>query len=1118
MKRLYTSKRNPCPICANHHGCAIREDDLIECLRSTSQHDAPQGYRFIKLLRNGMGGLFGLASDQRSEPHQNQIDRQQQKKKAAADRARGALPVAELDRAIRKLHKHFGLGSQHKQNLRDRHLTDAQIDAGLFFSVWPDQELPPGIPANLPGVTRRGDKFYAAGSGYTCPSFDPEGRVNGWQIRYDDPEKAGGKYKWPVSPHLPNGELPITVARPLGGVIRPGVRLVEGFLKPYIAAQKLGQICIGSPNGQFANSPEQTLAALEAYSVDRRVILVPDGGDVRNPQVMQRWAGQIKWLQEQGYTVSVEWWGQRDKSHLDVDELNGTEAIAHIAPEEFLALGGQGTPSQTAPTDRLIGQVEWELKHGFGKRLRERIKQTLEGFKGFGTPPAPEPPPKEAPDRTFQEAKQRLSTWQDAVKQGHKYILDASPPGLGKSHAAGIAVPEGFEVERLWYLLKDHRNPTTGVVESNYVDLPARHSGLVIDDSRKTPNGTPFLRHPKPGEEPDTKGNCPKTDLFRQFRAKNLNVEASESSPICQTCKLAHLCKSGSGEKYGATFRGARKDALGADRIRAHPDSMPQVFDYKASGVVWDEVGTQLKTMDSVTVTLADFDQVWAELEGKAPDLHQTLKLLRLASRPLLTGELKQPYHGWGDAAIRAMLPEKPDNLTEIIGELETILRPDLEFLKEQPDSVSVGQGVSKAQQKAANSYFKKKAHQEFSEGFQKLALNWLVPFLKVWNGERGAFRCERKELTIFTRSDRHAAIAKAAKFNIFLDATIDREQLALLLDVDPSEIYVVGQETPNHENLKILQITGLGKLGKGRSELKKQQVAALRKGLRERYPGVIFADWKCHAEEGDGQWFVNLRGSNEFQNAPAMAVFGVPYQNIGYLQALYQALTGDYAPLDKENPHEGLQQFVEAHTQAEVEQSVGRLRSHLRPNEQLTFIFVADYDLSFLDLPVEQVEAFQIAPEAGTPAQITRWKILEAVRQLRGQGEKVTQQAIASLADISQPAIAKIATNFGGWKRLSKILLALLDPFYSGSNNFSELIDEERWTAQTYLPCLLDESQEAAVRDIGTIIQIYGVAAFLRILTAATPHTQARLLALVIRALPANFQCELVALIEGAG
>jgi hypothetical protein len=248
------------------------------------------------------------------------------------------------------------------------------------------------------------------------------------------------------------------------------------------------------------------------------------------------------------------------------------------------------------------------------------------------------------------------------------------------------------------------------------------------------------------------------------------------------------------------------------------------------------------------------------------------------------------------------------------------------------------------------------------------------------------------------------------------------------------------------------------------------------------------------------------------------MAVCGIPYQNVGHLQALYQTLTGDYAPLDKENPHEGLQQFLEAHTQAEIEQSVGRLRSHRRPDENLTFIFIGDYDLGFLRGEVDQIEAFQIAPEAGTAAQITRWKILEAVRQLQDKGEKLTQQAIAARANISQPLIAKIASQFGGWKRLSKILLALLDPFYSGSNNFSELTDEEKWIAQTYLPCLLDESQEAAVRDIATAVQVYGISAFLRILSVATPHTQARLLTLVIQALPANFQCELLVLVEGAG
>jgi hypothetical protein len=188
----------------------------------------------------------------------------------------------------------------------------------------------------------------------------------------------------------------------------------------------------------------------------------------------------------------------------------------------------------------------------------------------------------------------------------------------------------------------------------------------------------------------------------------------------------------------------------------------------------------------------------------------------------------------------------------------------------------------------------------------------------------------------------------------------------------------------------------------------------------------------------------------------------------------------------------------------------VGRLRAHIRPNEQLTFIFVGDYDLSFLELPVEQIEAFQICPEAGTPAQLTRWKILEAMRSLQNQGEKVTQQAIASLANVSQPLISQIALDFGGWKALRKILLALLDPPYSDSNNFPELSDEERWMAQTYLPGLLDETPEVAAEEVGLLIHTYGLSAFLPVLIAATPQTQARLLGLILRALPIKLQLEL--------
>lgn len=1127
MKRLYTSKRNLCPVCGNHHGCAIREDNLIECLRSTSKNDTPQGYRFIKPLRNGMGGLFALAEGDRPiEPRHQK--RQQQAHKAAAERTKSAIPVPGIDRAIRKLHRYFGLGSKHRQELRARGLTDTLIDAVPFFSVYPNQELPPGIPANLPGVTRRGDKLYAAGSGYVCPSFDLECRINGWQIRYDNPDFVGSKYRWPTKPHLPSGELPITVCRPMGGVNRPGVRLAEGFLKPYIAAHKTGQVTIGSPNGQFAGSPKQTLAALKAYCTDNTVIVTPDKGDVRNRQVMQRWADQIEWLKTQGYTVGVEWWGQVDKSHPDIDELTGDEAIAYISPEEFLALGAQEssyTPSiQGVGTDGPISRDQWELKFGFGRRLRERVKRALSGFKGFGK--APQSKPKEAPDKSFQDANRRLQIWQDVAAKGYRYILDASAPGLGKSHAAGVALPDAFDAQKLWYLSSDHRNPTTGVIESNYVDLPVRHNGLKTDDTRHTPNGNPFLVHPKPVEEPDTRANCYRTPLFRAFAAKGYrHQESAKSSDICNNCKVAHLCKQGIGIKYGATFRGERADALSSERIRAHADSLPSLdeFDYSTSGLFWDEAGTHLKAMDEIPVSLEEFDRTWAELESKAPDLHEQFKLLRLALRPFLTGELKQPYHGWDDAAIRAMLPEKPDNLSEVIASLGALLQPDLTFLEQKAEFVTAADAkrmnMSRGMKALINEEFRRQANEELQEAFSRLPLNWLVPFLRIWNGEQGALRSEWGTLTVFVGSARHTAIAQSAKFNIFLDATISREQLAWLLGIDPDEIYVVGQETPAHGNLRIIQITGLGKLGKDRSESLQQRVAALRRALEERYPGIIFGDWKAHTQAGDGQWFVNLRGSNEFQNAPALAVFGIPYQNVGHLQALYQTLTGEFAPLDRETPHEGLQRFIEAHTEAEIEQAVGRLRSHLRPDEQLTFIFVGNYDLGFLGCEVEQIEAFQITPEAGTPAQITRWKIMEAVHQLQDQGKKVTQQALATLIGKSQELISKIAKQFGGWTRLKKLLLALLDPLYSGSNNFPGLDENEKSLIEEYLspvvdlsvaaietaqtPEVLEDCVEALNATILQCIGLLGFPKFLEGVRGMPAKSQSKFLSVILRGVP---------------
>jgi hypothetical protein len=46
------------PFQSENQPCKLQDDKWVLCLRGSSEQDAPQGYRFTKPLRNGMGGLF----------------------------------------------------------------------------------------------------------------------------------------------------------------------------------------------------------------------------------------------------------------------------------------------------------------------------------------------------------------------------------------------------------------------------------------------------------------------------------------------------------------------------------------------------------------------------------------------------------------------------------------------------------------------------------------------------------------------------------------------------------------------------------------------------------------------------------------------------------------------------------------------------------------------------------------------------------------------------------------------------------------------------------------------------------------------------------------------------
>ena len=352
---IWSSRRYPCPICQHTHGCRLFHDGKVWCLRHFDESECPPGYRFIGALNNSMGGSF--VPDWRSSSYQPPLivgKRHSQQKSASAGIAPAkSLSLAERHRAIHLLHAHLGLTPRHWQYLVERRgLYLFDIARGMYFSLYPCQRLPDGIPDRFPGTTRASSgrmHFNNYYSGIACPIFNHEGLAVGLQMRVlDKRADPKSRYRWLSDgegnrSHLPNGELPIAYWQP--PEIHRGlpVGLVEGTgFKPAIASRRLNQILIGAAGGQHTGSPTQLRTYLEVAARHGAeagwVQIYLDGGDVENAHVMYRLSQLVDFLQRWGYRVEIAWWGQNSKSDPDIDELTKLSAISYISCEGFMPL------------------------------------------------------------------------------------------------------------------------------------------------------------------------------------------------------------------------------------------------------------------------------------------------------------------------------------------------------------------------------------------------------------------------------------------------------------------------------------------------------------------------------------------------------------------------------------------------------------------------------------------------------------------------------------------------------------------------------------------------------------------------------------------------------------
>lgn len=770
-------------------------------------------------------------------------------------------------------------------------------------------------------------------------------------------------------------------------------------------------------------------------------------------------------------------------------------------------------------------------------QLFKRVSRHLDtAFKGFGRKPQPKTPVKSPqvlhyskeplpkpqdftgsePPRIIFKSGTRLEVLALLKELGWSVVCDRSFMGTGKSHDAGSLYPAPDGTNKIWYFDLNHRNPSTAPVES-MCDMPVRHNGMVPIRGRFTPKGKPHLRWASPDEIPLIPSLCHNAELFIKLKEKGYSVDvfkeivtddenrAQERNPICKRCQFAGKCHRETGEGYGYLYE--RRMAMERRRIRASLDSAPSLsnYEYDEDLAFVEEASRVLRGTQTLSAYHWELAALWARVERYSPTVFRQLQPLRFALVDAINGCFDRHQgginRGTDHETLLANLPLPQDfpNLADAIAALSSAM-PTIKELVEEPDTVTGLGGKWRSIGQTARNLFKAQANRETRDNIDNVPPNILVDVLEVWAGFKpGALRVFGKKLHVTTRDTRHGDILGSMKFVDLLDATADKQVLAQIIGVDPNSIIEIQQDLPSLDNLTVVNVNMRGMSSRQISDsCKGRQKAFLEWVMQTHDPQEIrvIANKLDEHLPLDGWWFNDNRSTNAYQDAGVIVAFNTPRTNLGVIQDEYRTL---FSTLD------GFNEYYQNLVKAEIIQLIGRPRAHLNPEKQFTIYLVGtDFDASFLSkegVNVVNVEAFELCPQAGTQIEQTRFRILEAVRQLTNSGvaiASITQQAVAQISGVTQGRISQIASLLGGWKAFKKILAALLG-LYRDVNNLEELTDEEKWLAETYLPLVVNETDSEALSEIGIALKAYGVKGFLRILQSSPLPTQIRLLSRIL-------------------
>jgi hypothetical protein len=561
---------------------------------------------------------------------------------------------------------------------------------------------------------------------------------------------------------------------------------------------------------------------------------------------------------------------------------------------------------------------------------------------------------------------------------------------------------EDDSFKRLIYFSQSPRNPNSAVIEEDFFEMPTRNNGFLLNYDKLTPAGSPTrtqLEDPDTEPELRTKATCHLTDLFLDCYAKGHDPKG-----ICGGCEHFQQCRKERGDGYG--YLSMTKSIKAQDKIHAHLRGMPE------------------KLLDDNVVAIVDESEMaeWtAQREVREKDVRVVFKKLKEANKDLYRRLL----------AVKDLLLELYDEdsfpaprwgwkMADIVAKFEDA---DLQGLDEYLEQIRVFEQESRP------------AITDLLEGKAELHQNFLYELVAILTRRKhGSLSAGNNVLTITTKNQRMVESLKDCHCVVFQDATHSREQLAIAMGIDQSEILVIRQEAGKLDNLTVKQYVGCGKLGNQRSQDEVERAGKIRQYFSEKYPDLGVIEFKAHSQPGDLIHGGDSRGSNAFQHKSDVLSLGLYRPNMGAALNEYQALAGSICDFEDE----GFRRYYSHKIAATVQQEMGRLRANRRPGEQPTHHVVAEGDLSFLEelgLKLEVIDMGTIDPDLCTiENRIQSRNQTAAIAWVKEFGEeewlKLRQKQFAYTLGITPSALCQWCKKYlGSFQRFKEMILAIMKP-----------------------------------------------------------------------------------------